>query len=130
MAQLQKKNQRDPQTYAIIGAAIEVHKCLGSGFLEPVYQEALAWEFREKAIPFVRESLLSISYKGRQLETNYRADFVCFGSVIVEIKALKTMGATEEAQAINYLKASGIELAFLLDFGGSSLTHQRYILTK
>ena len=78
-------DERDPQTYAIIGAAMEVHRQLGNGFLETVYQEALAWEFEERAVPFAREQPLAIRYKDRELLTQFRADFICFNEIIVEI---------------------------------------------
>src|SRR5260370_30687274 len=96
--------ENDPRTYAIIGAAIEVHKQLGCGFLEAVYQEALAIEFTKRNIPHRREVRLPIYYKGQLLETVYCADFVCFDSIVVELKALARMSGTEESQVINYLK--------------------------
>jgi GxxExxY protein len=80
--------ERDPRTYAIIGAAMEVHSRLGCGFLEAVYQEALAIELRVKGVPFEREPELLISYRGETLLTKYRPDFICYGSVVVELKAL------------------------------------------
>jgi len=93
---------------------MEVHRQLGCGFLEPVYQEALAIEFANREIPFIREIKLPLVYKGQRLETSYCADFVCFNSVVVELKALSRMSGTEEAQVINYLKATGHQLDCLL----------------
>jgi GxxExxY protein len=89
---------RDERTYAIIGAAMEVHKQLGHGFLEAVYQEALALEMTLREIPCRREVTLPIIYKGQQLNTMYRADFICFDTVIVETKALKKLSGVEESQ--------------------------------
>lgn len=122
--------ESDPRTYAIIGAAIEVHKQLGCGFLEPVYQEALALEFRLGNIPFRREVRLAIHYKDQRLQTSYCVDFICFESVVVELKALVRMSGTEEAQVINYLKATGFEVVLLLNFGTRSLEHRRFGFSK
>jgi GxxExxY protein len=121
---------RDPRTYAIIGAAIEVHGQLGSGFLEAVYQEALVIELELRGIPFRREVELPVAYKGRPLATCYRADLVCFDGVIVEIKAICRMGGVEEAQVINYLKATGHEVGLLVNFGAPSLEYKRLVLTN
>ena len=122
--------ENDPRTFAIIGAAMEVHRLLGCGFLEAVYQEALAIEFKARNILFNRELCLPISYKGGLLSTSYCADFICFDSVVVELKALAHMSGTEDAQVINYLKATGYEVGILLNFGARSLQHRRLVLSK
>ena len=121
------KNVRDAETYAIIGAAMAVHGELGSGFLEAVYQEALESELQARNIPYEREKELPVYYSGKLLKTFYRADFVCFGAVIVELKALSAISGTEEAQVINYLKASGLNRALLINFGTSRLQYKRLV---
>ena len=133
MTQIKKIDEadgRDPRTFAIIGAAMDVHNQLGCGFLEAVYQEALAFELELRGIPHRREVPIPVFYKGRQLESVYRADFVCFDSVIVELKAISKISGIEESQVINYLKASGHETALLLNFGGRSLEFQRMVLSQ
>ena len=120
---------RDPQTYAIIGAAMEVHRILGCGFLEAVYQEALTKEFLLRAIPFRREIEVPISYKGNLLAVKYKPDFICYDTIIVELKALDRLSGKEKAQVINYLKATGIERGLLLNFGTTRLEYERLILT-
>ena len=100
---------------------------LGHGFLEAVYQEALAIEFAHQGIFYVREVELPIQYRGRQLSTGYRVDFLCFDEVIVELKALDRLTTREEAQVINYLKASGKARGLLLNFGSKSLEHKRLV---
>ncbi len=120
---------RDPRTYAIIGSAMEVHKELGHGFLEGVYQEALAMEFADRGIPFVAQPELTVWYKNRALTCTFRADFICYETVVVELKALAALGGVEQAQVINYLKATRIELGLLLNFGAPKLDFERLILT-
>lgn len=118
----------DEQTFEIIGAAMAVHRELGHGFLEAVYQEALAIEFTDRGIPFAREVELPILFRGQRLNTGYRADFLCFNDIIVELKALDKLTTREEAQVINYLKASGKSRGLLLNFGNRSLEQKRLVL--
>ena len=123
------RQDRDPQTYAIIGAAMDVHRYLGPGFLEGVYQEALAIELANRAIPFEREAGLTVMYKAQPLVCHYRADFICYGEIIVEIKAQRSLGTSEEAQVLNYLKVTGFQRSLLINFGGSSLEYKRLVLS-
>jgi GxxExxY protein len=106
---------------------MEVHKELGLGFLENVYQEALAYEFTVKSIPFKREIELPITFKGERLNTAYRVDFLCFNEIIVELKALEELTGREKAQVINYLKAGKLKKALLINFGAPSLQYERII---
>ena len=124
---LSDQDLRDPQTYAIIGSAMEVHKTLGPGFLEPVYQAALELELGMRGIPYVREVDMPIRYKETVLHVRYRADYVCYGDVVVELKALNRLTAVEEAQIINYLFVSSLRRGILLNFGTSSLQFKRFV---
>lgn len=119
---------RDPQTFAIIGAAMEVHRCLGCGYPEAPYSEALTREFNDLGLPYQREVKFEIQYKGRPLTNYYRADFVCYDEIIVELKALHNLTRIEETQVITYLKASGLHRALLLNFGTTSLQYRRFVL--
>jgi GxxExxY protein len=120
---------RDPQIYAIIGACMAVHTTLGPGFLESVYQEALAIELSRRGIPFVREQQLPIVYDGVLLSTHFVADFVCYADVIVELKALAALTTTHQAIVLNYLKATSRQRGLLINFGAESLQYKRLILT-
>lgn len=122
--------KKDPETYAIIGAAMEVHGELGNGFLEGVYHDALEIEFNRLAIPFAREHLVPVTYKGHVLGTPYRADFVCYGSVIVELKAIKALSEVESAQVLHYLKATGFKRALLINFATLRLEYRRFIQSE
>ncbi len=116
---------RDTQTHAVIGAALEVHRELGCGFLENAYQEALAIEMAERDIPFEHEVTLRIRFKGRVLHSLYRVDFVCFGDLLVEVKALREITPIELAQMINYLKCAGLGRGLILNFGARSFQCKR-----
>lgn len=105
------------EVYAIVGAAMEVHSELGAGFLEAAYQEAMQIELRLRSIPFQPQCPLKIRYKGIVLEKEYCVDFLCFETVVVEIKAMKELTGREEAQLLNYLKATGLRVGILINFG-------------
>jgi GxxExxY protein len=116
------------EVYAVVGAAIAVHSELGPGFLEAVYQEAMEIELQERSIPYEIQKLLPIKYRGRTLSKEYVADIVCFGSLIVEIKALEKLSGKEEAQLLNYLKASGRRVGLLINFGShGKLEWKRFV---
>ncbi|MCL2120496.1 MAG: GxxExxY protein [Planctomycetaceae bacterium] len=117
--------QRDPETYAILGAAMRVHTELGRGFLESVYQDALEIELREQKIPHWREMAIPVFYRGMKLPSFFVADFVCYESIIVELKALTELCGKEKAQVLNYLKATGYKRALLLNFGKDRLEYER-----
>ena len=124
------ENQKYPRTHVVIGAAVEVHRQLGCGFLESVYQEAFQQELLAQNVPFQREVHIPVFYKGNRLAADYRADFVCFDSLVVELKAIQKLTGTEEAQVINYSKATGHEVGLLLNFGTKSLEYRRFIFSK
>jgi GxxExxY protein len=105
------------QVFAIIGAAIEVHRQLGHGFLEPVYQEAMEIEVSARGIPFAAQQRIQIRYKEHILNKEYVADMVCYDRIIVEFKALDCLTGKEEAQVINYLKSTGFKVGVLINFG-------------
>lgn len=115
---------------AIIGAAMEVHKTLGCGFLEKVYQEALEIELKSRCIPTEREQLINIKYKGIALAQPYKADFVCHNDIIIELKAVSKLEDVHRAQVVNYLKATGYQVGYLFNFGETSLKFERFINKK
>jgi GxxExxY protein len=115
------------ECYKIIGACMEVHKELGSGFLEVVYQESLSIELQSSLIPFVREKELRILYKGVQLNKHYFADFICYGDIIVEIKAVSDLSNPHISQVLNYLKATNSKIGLLVNFGSEKLQYKRII---
>jgi GxxExxY protein len=121
--------EKDPQSHAVIGAAMEVHRELGRGFLELVYQTGLALEFQDRRIPFKAEVALPVRYKGRLLTCGYRADFVCFEDFLVEIKAISKLTTADDAQLLNELKTTGYQRGLLLNFGARSLEVKRLVRT-
>lgn len=118
------------EAYKIIGAAMEVHKELGPGFLEAVYQEALEIELHKQKIPYEREKLMNIFYRGIKLKKRYAADYVCYDKIIVEVKALSALSSDHEAQILNYLKTTSLKLGLLINFGTKSLQYKRLVLTN
>ncbi len=117
------------ETYAVIGAAMEVHTVLRSGFLESVYQEAMSIELHNRGIPFVAQSPLRLNYKGRVLQKTFIADFICYQAIIAEIKSTPDITSTDESQILNYLHATGVRVGVLICFGDPGrLAWQRYIV--
>ena len=117
----------EKESYLIIGAAIEVHKELGYGFLEAVYQEALEKEFELKRIPYKREVPFTIYYKNKPLNKYYIADFICYDKIIIELKSKSAICSEHQAQLLNYLAASRLKLGIILNFGKQSLEYKRII---
>ena len=116
----------EEETYQIIGAAMKVHSVLGPGLTERVYQEALAIEFAERDIPFVREKEIHAVYKGITLQGTFIPDFICYDKIIVELKAVKELDDVHRSQAINYAKVAGYKLSLLINFGKPSLDKERF----
>ena len=113
------------ESYNIIGAAMSVHRELGCGFLEAIYQEALEYELKLAKIQYIREKQLKIRYRNIELSKYYIADFICYSKIILELKALSELTTDHEAQLINYLKATNLPLGILINFGQSSLEYKR-----
>lgn len=117
------------EVYKIVGAAIEVHKELGPGFLEAVYQEALQIELADRAIPFTAQTDIPVRYKGNLLDKRYIADFLCFDQIIVELKAADKLTQKDASQVLNYLKAAELRVGVLMNFGShGKLEWQRFVI--
>ncbi|MBR5686732.1 MAG: GxxExxY protein [Prevotella sp.] len=114
------------ESHAIVGAAMTVHRLLGCGFSEKVYQDAFEVELQKRGIPYLRETELKVVYQGVELPTKYVPDFICYDKIIVELKALRELDDMCRSQAINYSKVSGYELSILINFGELSLRFERY----
>jgi len=124
----ERADPKDPETYAIIGAAMNLHREMGHGFPENIYCEAMKVELNDRRIPFACEVEIPIFYKSTLLPCKFRADFICFGNVIVEMKAVKLLTNVERSQTINYLRATRFTRALLLNFGTVSLEWERIVL--
>ena len=119
------------EVYAIVGAAMEVYNDLGPGFLEPVYQEAMEMETEARNIPSTPQQQIIVRYKGRPLRKFYIADLFCYDQIVVEIKAMDRLTPREQGQLLNYLKATGLQVGLLINFGSfPSLDWKRMVLTK
>ena len=118
------------ESYAIVGACMKVHRALGPGFLEAVYEEVLEKEFIIQNIPYKRQVQLDLYYEGVKLKKHYRADFICYDSIIVELKAVTKIPSVFYMQLQNYLKCTNMELGMLINFGTPSLTYKRIVNSK
>lgn len=116
------------ETFRIRGAVFEVHSTLGSGFLEAVYQECLALEFAARAIPSRAQQPMTLDYKGTRLRQTYIPDFICFDRIIVELKVVRAIAPEHRAQMINYLRATGMKLGLLVNFGSAEAKIERFAL--
>ncbi len=105
------------ECYQIQGAVFEVYREMGCGFLEAVYQECLEKELKKRGVPFVAQQELQLLYKGEPLRQTYKPDLICYGQIIVELKAVKEIAPEHKAQVLNYLKATGMKLGLLVNFG-------------
>ena len=126
-------NTYDQELYAIIGAAMEVQNEMGEGFLELVYHDALNVELGLRGIPFETEKPITITYKGQPLDRSYKADLVCYGNIVVELKSVEMLKAEHTAQLLNYLKATGMPMGVLINFGEKPLRYKivpNYISNK
>ncbi|HPN84025.1 MAG TPA: GxxExxY protein [Victivallales bacterium] len=127
MSELIFKNE----SFKIIGACFEVYKDKGHGFLEAVYQECLAIEFKDSGIPFIEQPEMNLEYKGKKLKHHYVPDFLCFDKIILELEAVKDISDEHRAQIINYLKSSNLQLGLLVNFGHyPKLEYERFVNQK
>ena len=117
--------EKEPMTYSIIGAAMEVHRQLGCGFTEKVYQDALEHELVLRKIPYQREARMQVTYKDKVLASEFVPDFVCYNQIIVELKAAEELTSLHQAQAINYANVANMKVALLINFGAELLEYKR-----
>ena len=115
------------ETCKLIGLCMKVHRELGCGFLEPVYQEAFEMLLKAEGVPYQRERLLPIYFMGQKLTKEYFADFVCYDKIILEFKAVSSLTAAHEAQLMNYLKASKMRMGLLCNFAEASFVYRRFV---
>ena len=119
----------EEESYKIIGTCIAVHKKLGTGFQQPIYKEVLQKEFKKNKIPFEKQKQLQVFYDGTVLKEPFTADFVCYDTIIIEIKSMSSIPQEAKQQVVNYLKATNFKLGLLINFGESSLKWKRLINT-
>ena len=122
---LEAENELNRKSGEILGVAVAVHKALGHGFYEAVYGDALEIEMKERRIPFEREKRVEIEYRGQKLAHYYVADFICYGNIVVELKAVDTITPTHASQVLNYLKATNMNIGLILNFGETTLKIKR-----
>ena len=118
------------ETHRIIGAAMAVHRYLGCGFVERVYQDALEIEMKKENIPFLREPSIFAEYRGERLKSEFIPDFICFDKVLVELKAVKELDDMHRSQTLNYARIGGYEVALLINFGQTSLQFERFAVSR
>ena len=119
----------EEETHRVLGACFEVYKEKGCGFVEPVYQECLELELASQGIEFLAQQEIGLSYKGRRLRQTFRADFICFGKVIVELKAVSALTDEHRAQLMNYLRATGLKVGLLINFSHyPGVEHERFVI--
>ena len=118
------------EVHKIIGAAMAVHRYFGCGFTEKVYQDALEIELSNRCIPSLREPELRIEYNDKELSSTFKPDFICYDSIIVELKAVKELDDMHRSQTINYGKVAGSDMALLINFGETSLKFERYLIKR